>query len=215
MELDLWEDAMAMDGPVASSPDSAADRPDQSQPRTRPAPGAGGAGDGAGAAESELPDHSTSGPPQPVELGGPRSKYDPTMTEAERLRRIAELAPNAERTVRATNWSNRSRAGTVYRDYRNEALPARFPEGVPFSYEGFPQFEQYAIATVRFEDGFVGDYETDFKKSNQLAGLSRQPRGTVWHHHEDGKTLHLLDRDLHSEVRHWGGMRVVQERNHG
>lgn len=149
-----------------------------------------------------------------TELGGPRSKYDPNLTDAERQERIAELAPNAERAVAATNWSNRSRAGTVYRDYRNPALHEKYPNGVPFSYEGFPQFENYAIATVRFGEGFAGDYDTDFRKSNHRAGFSRQPRGTVWHHHEDGKTLLLLDRDLHSDVRHWGGVRVIQERIH-
>lgn len=148
-----------------------------------------------------------------IELGGPRSKYDASFTEEQRQERIAELMPNAEKAFGATSWANKFRAGTVYQDFKREDVGARYPDGVPYSYEACPQFEQYAIKTVRFKDGFSGNYKADFDEANRLAGFETQPTGTTWHHCEDGYTMHLLDKELHAAARHWGGVRIVKERS--
>ncbi|MFC7625157.1 HNH endonuclease [Microlunatus sp. GCM10028923] len=88
------------------------------------------------------------------------------------------------------------------------------PDGAPFSHEGFPQFERYALATVVLEDGFKGR-KSDRKRANQLAGFEVQPEGTVWHHNEDRKTILLLPDDLHATVGHWGGIRRTESRTAG
>jgi hypothetical protein len=34
----------------------------------------------------------------------------------------------------------------------------------------------------------------------------------TWHHKEDGRTMLLVDRELHAAVRHWGGVRASTTR---
>ncbi len=120
--------------------------------------------------------------------------------------------PNAQRAMGAENWSNRKYAGSIYRDYKDEDLHQKYPDGVPFSYEGLPQFEKYVAATVVFKDGFTGNRPADNRMANKELGYTVTPPGMKWHHHEDGKTMHLMDKFLHDDVRHWGGVRVVEVR---
>ncbi|WP_353959072.1 HNH endonuclease [Paenibacillus sp. PK1-4R] len=35
----------------------------------------------------------------------------------------------------------------------------------------------------------------------------------LWHHHEDGKTMILVDEDIHREFRHIGGQSTVNGKN--
>ncbi|HEY6740350.1 MAG TPA: HNH endonuclease, partial [Actinopolymorphaceae bacterium] len=85
---------------------------------------------------------------------------------------------------------------------------------VQFSDEGFPMLDRYAVKTVVFEEGFRGPQrQDDFKRANDIFGWARTPRGMVWHHKEDGRTMVLVDRDLHREVAHWGGVRVAKRMN--
>jgi hypothetical protein len=34
----------------------------------------------------------------------------------------------------------------------------------------------------------------------------RKDNKVTWHHHQDGKTLQLIKRDLHNAVKHLGGI---------
>ena len=56
----------------------------------------------------------------------------------------------------------------------------------------------------------------DFNAANLQAKLEETPEGFVWHHHQDvdsnGSGLMLLvPEDIHSEVRHTGGVAVWQQ----
>ncbi|MFS0811135.1 HNH endonuclease [Peribacillus phoenicis] len=35
--------------------------------------------------------------------------------------------------------------------------------------------------------------------------MRKPPEGYTWHHHGDGKTMMLVDEDIHREFRHIGG----------
>lgn len=86
-------------------------------------------------------------------------------------------------------------------------LKEKYPHGVAFDEKGFPRFEPYATHTVRLEK-FSGNYDMDFKEANKAAGLKTIPADHTWHHHEDGKTMLLVPKDLHRSVSHTGGMAI-------
>jgi len=83
------------------------------------------------------------------------------------------------------------------------------PPGVDFSEKGFPDFSSKAVAEVQI-DGLTGEYRTDEAMANQAAGLAQTPDGYVWHHVEDGKTMQLIPRETHGEVRHTGGAAIIR-----
>ena len=94
-----------------------------------------------------------------------------------------------------------------------EALPAniraKYPKGVPFTSEGFPNFSDYAVKTVK-PKGLTGNRDNDNAVANAKAGYSDTPNGYTWHHHEDGVTMQLVPTDLHDAVRHTGGSAVIR-----
>lgn len=148
-------------------------------------------------------------------LGERRSWPDPSHSNAIRRARIRAGRKRGADVVGKENWSNARYAGETYLDRLPEPLRRRFPEGVTFSYEGFPMFDRYAVKTVVFEGGFAPpkdngrpDRYTDNKRANAIFGWRSDPPGMTWHHKEDGKTMLLIDSDLHAVVRHWGGIRV-------
>ncbi|WP_374188388.1 HNH endonuclease [Shouchella lehensis] len=62
----------------------------------------------------------------------------------------------------------------------------------------------------------------DYKLANIKAGLSenseppvpslnRPPSGYVWHHYQDGKTMVLVDKKVHAEFTHSGGISKTKE----
>jgi len=79
---------------------------------------------------------------------------------------------------------------------------------VRFTNDGFPNFGPYATHTARFPNGFRGT-PADFAAANRQAGLARTPDGFTWHHHQDGRTLQLVPRDLHEAIRHAGGVALM------
>jgi hypothetical protein len=91
-------------------------------------------------------------------------------------------------------------------------LAARYPEGVRFTADGFPDFAPYAAATVTFEPGFLGNHASDLTEANRKAGLTEMPAGYTWHHHQDGRTMQLVPKDLHLAVRHAGGVSLMRGR---
>ena len=108
-------------------------------------------------------------------------------------------------------------------------LDRKYPEGVPFDKEGYPEFSKCKVyngrslescvkAQVKFKSyKMKGDYRLDFKEANKLAGfpaISRSPlKGYVWHHHQDGQTMLLIPKDLHGAVKHRGGVAEIQSKN--
>ena len=89
-------------------------------------------------------------------------------------------------------------------------LGKKYPKGVNFSNEGFPEFEPYSIKKVTINN-LEGDAYYDFIKANEAAGYSSTPTGYTWHHVEDGKTMLLVPSDLHGAVRHTGGASLIRK----
>ncbi|MCI4126484.1 HNH endonuclease [Bacillus haynesii] len=68
--------------------------------------------------------------------------------------------------------------------------------------------------------GGADPFITDFKHANLKAGLNKDsdppvaalnepPEGYTWHHHEDGKTIMLVDKKVHREFTDVGGVNTV------
>jgi hypothetical protein len=148
-------------------------------------------------------------------LAGPDAVPQLSHTAEERAEKAAEGRARAAEVIGKPNWANAKYAGEVFYDKLTPELKTRFPDGVQFTYEGFPMFDRYAVKTVRFEDGFAplkangrADRPADDKRANAIFGWNATPEGTTWHHKEDSRTMLLVDRGLHEAVRHWGGIRV-------
>jgi hypothetical protein len=89
-------------------------------------------------------------------------------------------------------------------------LAEKYPNGVKFTKEGFPDFKPYSIKTVTV-DNLEGDAYYDFIKANEEAGFDSTPDGYTWHHVEDGRTMELVPSDLHGAVRHTGGASLIRK----
>ncbi|WP_260985329.1 HNH endonuclease [Paenibacillus xylanexedens] len=97
-------------------------------------------------------------------------------------------------------------------------------KGQSVSYpDGYPDFSEYYHPTVEpVEIKFASptNRPADYKAANLEAGLSKDsvppvtqsnksPTGYTWHHHQDGKTMILVDEKVHAEFRHIGGVSKV------
>ena len=125
---------------------------------------------------------------------------------------------------------NRCKANEKYANstyYFKEGTPQaiKYPDGVPFDADGYPIFDQYAKAIVKFDfpslEGreagtcLIGNCSSDFKLANQAAGLAATPPGYTWEHHHDMMTMLLVPQDVHSVafggVAHEGGEAALKE----
>lgn len=85
-------------------------------------------------------------------------------------------------------------------------------DGVAVTYnkEGFPDFTPYRHPTVKdVQIEFSGNYDKDFAAADKAAGITEKMRKEAdytWHHHQDGKTMQLIKKDVHKEFFHSGGM---------
>jgi hypothetical protein len=159
------------------------------------------------------PSDHNSVPPETNMANGPQlgSRHewpDDSLTPEQGTARIEAGLARARKVIGRERWSNSTMAGKVYFDRLSDDLKGRYPDGVRFSYEGFPIFDPHATKTVTLKEGFGPSRTSDFKKANQISGLSKTPDGYTWHHKEDGHTLLLVDKDLHRDVRHWGGVSI-------
>jgi RHS repeat-associated protein len=87
-------------------------------------------------------------------------------------------------------------------------LGEKYPNGVKFNKEGFPDFSPYSQKTVTID--MTGDNGPDFAAANKAAGYSKTPDGMTWHHSEDGKTMELIPQDLNTGVPHTGGAAIAK-----
>ncbi|CAE6874261.1 hypothetical protein R75465_08498 [Paraburkholderia aspalathi] len=88
-------------------------------------------------------------------------------------------------------------------------LQAKYPNGVKFNLQGFPDFSPYAKVSTEIQ-GLTGDYRIDEALANKKIGLDKTPEGYVWHHVEDAQTMLLIPKDLHNAVRHTGGSAILK-----
>lgn len=93
--------------------------------------------------------------------------------------------------------------------YLGKPLNQKYPNGVNFTIQGYPDFHPYALVQVRIK--MTGIYWSDFADANKAAGFAKTPEGYTWHHHHDRTTRLLVPKDLHGEVRHTGGVAVIDE----
>jgi hypothetical protein len=84
----------------------------------------------------------------------------------------------------------------------------RHSSGIPFDKDGFPDFSGVSIRTVTITQ--TGRRSVDNALANRAAGIagSKPPRGYTWHHHQDGRTMQLVPRDIHRSTGHTGGVAV-------
>lgn len=100
---------------------------------------------------------------------------------------------------------NSQLAGTQYPPTRMTSdLAEKYPLGVWFDEEGFPNFMIYAKQVVEVKITGAGRF--DFARANLAAGLERTPSDMTWHHHQDGKSMLLIPKDIHDAVKHTGGV---------
>lgn len=90
-------------------------------------------------------------------------------------------------------------------------LARKYPNGIRFTDDGFPDFSPYATHRVTLEPHFVGD-RRDIAVANRKAGLSGTPLDYTWHHHQDMRTMLLVPTELHNAVRHAGGVAIMRGR---
>ncbi|MCY1144061.1 HNH endonuclease [Actinoplanes sp. Pm04-4] len=112
--------------------------------------------------------------------------------------------------------SNRQFAGKKFDDPKRwtPKLQEKYPDGVRFSDDGFPDFSPHVTHTVKFDPpGFAGNHSTDFTEANRLAGLPETPDGYTGHHHQDTNTMQLIPSDLHNAVRHAAGVAFTKGRS--
>jgi RHS repeat-associated protein len=77
--------------------------------------------------------------------------------------------------------------------------------GVPFDKAGYPDFSGVAKAEVKITQ--TQSRAGDFRAANEAAGFKNTPEGYTWHHHQDGRTMQLVPRDIHSRTGHTGGFK--------
>jgi hypothetical protein len=73
-----------------------------------------------------------------------------------------------------------------------------YPDMTPFKYQGSDGLSQVDI-------DYTGNRPRDFSAANERAGFSSTPDDYVWHHHQNGKTMQLVDRAAHEAIPHTGG----------
>jgi hypothetical protein len=144
-----------------------------------------------------------------------RLEFDPATLSTDGLGsakiKVTRLAPDGTEILPIGGRFpiNSKYAGTIM---PASALPpklrAKYPNGVKFTSDGFPDFSPYAIKTVK-PKALTGNRGIDENKANASAGLSATPPNCTWHHHEDGVTMQLVPADLHDAVRHTGGAAVI------
>lgn len=104
----------------------------------------------------------------------------------------------------------RADGGTVT-PRRGGGVTYRNADGVSVNYnsKGYPDFRPHAIDKTTLPGGFQ-NRPADFRAANAQTGRaqygSRSPPNQTWHHHENGKTMLLLPRDIHKQFTHAGGI---------
>ncbi|MDI1429801.1 HNH endonuclease [Polyangium sorediatum] len=91
---------------------------------------------------------------------------------------------------------------------RNAHLAGKkHPEtGVPFDPEGYPDFKAAGVVKKEVKINQTGNRRADDRLANKEAGLTETPEGYTWHHHQDGKTMQLVPKDIHGATGHTGGV---------
>jgi hypothetical protein len=85
------------------------------------------------------------------------------------------------------------------------------PAGIWFNHHGFPDFSPVADLIIEVK-GLTGDTAIDVRLANEEAGFTRTPDDYTWHHVEDGLTMMLVPKGIHSKVGHTGGAAILRNK---
>lgn len=135
------------------------------------------------------------------------------------------LVGNNQLVVHNKCKMNEKYADKTYKFPEGSAQAKKYPKGVKFTSDGYPDFSPYAEKIVKFDPPsleakaakkcLTGNCTSDFKLANEMAGFKETPAGFTWHHKEDMMTMELVPQDLHSVafggVAHNGGESLLKE----
>ncbi|QNK86773.1 HNH endonuclease [Sporosarcina sp. resist] len=105
--------------------------------------------------------------------------------------------------------------------YTNKTgISIRYPDGYP----DFIPYKHPNVESIKIEVHSPKNNPKDFENANKAAKLSkdtdppisdirRPPLGYTWHHHQDGETMILVEKDIHDEFKHIGGQSKVNGKN--
>ena len=107
--------------------------------------------------------------------------------------------------LRAAREKELARRVAEYGTIRNKGLAGKkHPHTkIPFDEDGFPDFSSVTKKEVKIK--YTGDRGTDIAAANEAARYEETPNGYTWHHHQDGVTMQLVPKDVHSKTAHTGG----------
>lgn len=179
----------------------------EEKPQRHPAADQNGAQQASGEYQSTAEEHA--GPPAETtdETMPPEETRQPTRLDS----RGREIPDEVQRLPSGRLPANWYYAGRVYDgEHWTPDLAARYPDGVRFTNDGFPDFSPYATHTVTFDPQYQGNTTTDFSNANRLAVLPRTPDDYTWHHHQDTRTMQLVPTEIHDAVRHAGGRAILR-----
>lgn len=108
------------------------------------------------------------------------------------------------------------KGGEIYVD-ANGTWTYVSPDGVNVCYsDGYPDFVRAGVVKKKYEieDGFdTRNHNADINKASKSTGMGGKGSGDTWHHSTDGKTLWLVDTEIHEEFRHVGGFALAKGGN--
>jgi hypothetical protein len=130
----------------------------------------------------------------------------------------ASAAPAARKPQQPNPKKWTDKGGTIQENADGSTTYTR-ADGVTVTYdkEGYPDFTSYRHPTVKdVEIEFTASYPKDNGLADKAAGITREMRTNeryVWHHHQDGKTMQLIKKDVHEDFFHTGGMSRERKEN--
>lgn len=84
-----------------------------------------------------------------------------------------------------------------------EPLQERYPAGVDYTETGHPDLGRYASKTVELRQGFDRPDRAEVDdRVNVIFGWEDTPEGKTWHKSGDGRTVWLVDTELHEQYGH-------------
>ena len=87
-------------------------------------------------------------------------------------------------------------------------------QGTSVTYKnGFPDFTGSGHVKQEVDIGSFKNRAADFKMADKMAPNGPKSPDSTWHHHEDGKTLQEVDKKIHEQFRHEGGIAGMKKNN--
>ncbi|RZI45770.1 LysM peptidoglycan-binding domain-containing protein [Rickettsiales endosymbiont of Peranema trichophorum] len=94
-------------------------------------------------------------------------------------------------------------------------LAKKYPNGVFYDEKAFVDLKPYSKMEVQVP-GLTGKYAYDVTLADKIAQRLDpsfvRPETHTWHHHQDGLTMLMVPRDLHSAIPHTGGAAILRQR---